>query len=99
MSWTWTWSWSWTRGHLSIAKVLLLLLLPDENLHNHAKCGKLLRAINGDSIRPTCERTWLASAWLGLAWLGLAWRPEDAVDNIIRHEQLSRVGPVRAELS
>lgn len=36
---------------------------------------------------------------LGVAWLGLAWRPEDAVDNIIRHGQLSRVGPVRAELS
>lgn len=45
---------TWTRGHLSVAKVL-----PDENLHNHAKCGKLLRAINGDSTRPTCERTWL----------------------------------------
>lgn len=43
---------AWTRGHLSMAKVL-----PDENLHNHAKCGKLLPAINGDSIRPTCERT------------------------------------------
>lgn len=43
---------TWTRGHLSMAKVL-----PDENLHNHAKCGKLLPAINGDSIRPTCERT------------------------------------------
>lgn len=36
---------------------------------------------------------------LGLSWLGLAWRPEDAVDNIIRHGQLSRVGPVRAELA
>lgn len=34
----------------------------------------------------------------------LAWRPEDAVDNIIRHGQLSRVkvtrtGPDRTELS